>query len=55
MWLCKSTALINFYNSSYKSKCLGGRSPGLVVIGGDSCSEGCGFEGMEIFHIVMFV
>ena len=43
-------------------------SPGLVVMGGDSCSEGCGFEsqcrildGHDIFShifvvkIVMFV
>ena len=38
-----------------------GGSPGLVVIGGDSCSEGHGFEfrrhildGHDIFHIDLF-
>ena len=25
-------------------------SPGLVVMGGDSCSEGLGFEPQQIFH-----
>ena len=34
----------------------GGVSPGLVVMGGDSCSEDCGFDHstllwMDIFHI----
>ena len=34
-----------------------GESPGLVVIGGDSCSKGCEFESqnhiylMDIFHV----
>ena len=27
-----------------------GGSPGLVVMGGDSCSEGCGFESQH--HIL---
>ena len=30
-------------NVGYESRDWGG-SPGLVVMGGDSCSEGCGFE-----------
>ena len=37
-----------------------GGSPGLVVMGGDSCSKGCGFEswhrildGHDIFHIYL--
>ena len=36
-----------------------GRGPGLVVMGGDSSSEGCGFESrhriMDIFHIYIYV
>ena len=43
-----------------------GGSPGLVVMGGDSCSEGCGFESQHcilaghfsyifVDKIVMFV
>ena len=36
-----------------------GGSPGLVVMGGDSCSEGCGFESQHrildghFFHIYL--
>ena len=25
-----------------------GRSPGLVVMGGDSCSKGCGFKSQHL-------
>ena len=39
----------------------GGGSPGLVVMGGDSHSKGCGFEsrcrildGNDVFHIDLF-
>ena len=30
-----------------KLKLISGESPGLVVMGGDSCSEGCGFKSQR--------
>ena len=32
-----------------------GGSPGLVVMGGDSCSEGCGFESQHCILDVLMV
>ena len=31
-----------------------GRSPGLVVMGGDSCSKGCGFESQHCIQDELF-
>ena len=52
-WLLKRILLaiifFSFNHTKTKNDLLGGR-PGLVVMGGDPCSEGCGFESQ--YHIL---
>ena len=56
----------SYANDKSKSLLIAGGSPGLVVMGRDSCSEGCGFESQHqildghfshivVVKIVMFV
>ena len=40
------TSCCDHVRSINKTNSMGG-SPGLVVMGGDSCSEGCGFESQH--------
>ena len=55
---------VNFHKqSNYVRSFLKGGSPGLVVMGGDSCPEGCGFKSQRcllnghffIYVVVKFV
>ena len=64
--LSRANAVKPFIFPASKTNLCKGGSPGLVVIGGDSCTEGCGFESQHwildepfshlfVVKIVMFV